>query len=379
MKTYMLGAILLFAACTGSPVVELPEDLADLENLEVYHSDEAPLHDILFEKEVAFGDTDEFFIGTVSGIAADENGHVFLADRREAIIRVYGHDGKYLYSVGSKGEGPGEFTGLHRPKLFEGTLFTLDNQQQRISRFNPSDGTYLSSINLADSQSGSGGFPTSFEPLSDNRFLVFFNQMDRSDGALYRSSIPKIVDSRGQVLSEGFIEFMPTELILIQSETFTQILTMSFMAQSFIALNRDEQIVWGFADRLHLKAMDLDGNYLHSFYHDKPNLPLDRSAVLSRYDGNALQPYIRNISFPETNTAFMEFTVDDENRIWLPILSEDSQISDWWLLSENGVKLAEFSRPAADRLELVKDGKAYFYEEDEDGLNHIVRYSIALQ
>lgn len=379
MKIYLLGAILLFAACTGSPVVELPEVLAELENLEVYHSDVAPLHDILFEKEVVFGDADEFFIGTISGIAADENGRVFLADRREAIIRVYGHDGNYLYSVGSKGEGPGEFTGLHRPKLLGDTLFTLDIQQQRISRFNAADGTYLSSINLGDSQSGTSGFPTSFEPLSDDRFLVFMNHTDRSGEVLYRSPIPIIIDSRGKLLSEGFIEFMPTELILIQSEAFTQILRMSFMPESFIALNRDEQIVWGFADRLHLKTMDLDGNYLHSFYHDKPNLPLDRSAIISRYDGSALQPYIRNISFPETNTAFMEFTVDDENRIWLPILTEDSQIRDWWILNDNGVKLAEFSRHASDRLELVKDGKAYFFEEDEDGLNQVVRYSIALQ
>lgn len=379
MKTYLLGAILLFAACTGNPVVELPEDLAELENLEVYHSDEAPLHDILFEKEVAFGDTDEFFIGTVSGIAADEDGRVFLADRREAIIRVYDPDGKYLNSVGSKGEGPGEFTALNRPKLFEGTLYTLDTQQQRISRFNAVDGTYLSSINLGDSQSGTGGFPTSFEPLSDDRFLVFMNHTDRSGEVLYRSPIPIIIDSRGKLLSEGFIKFMPTELILIQSEAFTQILRMSFMPESFIALNRDEQIVWGFTDRLHLKTMDLDGNYLRSFYYDKPNLPLDRSAIISRYNDNALQPYIRNLSFPETNTAFMEFIVDDENRIWMPFLTEDSQIRDWWVFTEKGMKLAVFSRPASDRLELVKNGKAYFSEEDEDGLSQVVRYSIVLQ
>lgn len=379
MKLYLLGTILLFNACTGQPAVELPEDLSGLENLEVYRSDNAPLHEILLEKEVAFGDTDEFFIGNVSGIAADSDGRVFLADRREAIIRVYGYDGRYLFSIGSKGEGPGEFTGLHRPKLSEGILYTLDLQQQRISRFDGADGSYLSSLNLADTQSGTGGFPTSFEPLSNDRFLVFFNQMDRNDGTLFRSSIPKIIDSRGNVLSEGFIEFMPTELILIQSETFTQILTMSFMPQSFIALNRDEQIVWGFTDRFYLKTMDLDGNYLHSFYHDKPNLPLDRSAILRRYDNSALLPYIRNISFPETNTAFLEFVVDDENRIWLPMLTEDNQIRNWWVLSEFGVKLAVFSRPATDRLELVKDGKAFFYEEDDDGAAGIVRYSIELK
>jgi len=79
---------------------------------------------------------EQYVFGNILYLDVDQRGSVFVLDYLAQKIRVYEPDGRYSYSVGGKGQGPGEFL---RARGFAmdstGSLWVSDAGNDRISRF----------------------------------------------------------------------------------------------------------------------------------------------------------------------------------------------------------------------------------------------------
>ena len=51
----------------------------------------------------------EYLFGSISSVATDPNGRVYVADRTTSNVRIYSLAGELLQTIGREGEGPGEF------------------------------------------------------------------------------------------------------------------------------------------------------------------------------------------------------------------------------------------------------------------------------
>ncbi|TVR32952.1 MAG: 6-bladed beta-propeller [Balneolaceae bacterium] len=376
----LLFVLILFAAaCSSDPDIEIPEDIAEMENVAIYPGDAEPKYDITFSKEAVFGDTDEIFISSISGIAVDESGNLFLADNSEAIVHAYDPEGNYRFNIGRRGEGPGEFNSTYQPILHNANLYVLDIQQQRASVFNPSDGSFIQNIRMAGGGQNFSGFPLGFYPLSGDRFLVYYNSMENDGDRYHRKFFPRILDSEGEILQSDIVDFKPGEMFMLQSENSIQITSLPYMGESRYSLTQDEEIIWGFTDRVFLQILSTDGEYKRSIYHSRQNPPLDRTAFLENYEDEAIRNSIRGLGIPDVRQAFLSFIIDSEDRIWIALTTEDMQENEWWVLDKEGEKLAAFMRPASVRLLAAKNGKAYFFEENEVGLQEVVSYRIEFE
>ncbi len=91
-------------------------------------------------------DVDENYMFTrVSDIEVDEEGNIYVLDSRECRIQIYDKDGKYLKTIGRKGEGPGEFQRAGRTALStKGKLYV--NEYKKIIIFGK-DGTFEKNVN----------------------------------------------------------------------------------------------------------------------------------------------------------------------------------------------------------------------------------------
>jgi hypothetical protein len=70
-------------------------------------------------------------------IAVDEAGCVYILDSGNQRIQVCGPDGRFVRTIGRRGQGPGEFAGPNALDMdAEGRLHVLDGRQQRIQVFN---------------------------------------------------------------------------------------------------------------------------------------------------------------------------------------------------------------------------------------------------
>ena len=81
-------------------------------------------------------------------IAVDDQGNIFAADTGNVRIQEYNKNGKYLRSIGRKGQGPGEFQfpGMVRFDG-EGNISIIDSPTRSLKVFGP-DGTYKKSVPL---------------------------------------------------------------------------------------------------------------------------------------------------------------------------------------------------------------------------------------
>jgi len=374
-KFCLTFALLIMAACSSEPEISVPEEIAALENVEVYSGESAPLQTITFERQARYGDTDDVFIGSMAGMAVADDGTLYLADRTEAVIHVYSASGGYQTSIGGKGEGPGEFLSVSSVRLHEGELFALDTQQQRVSVFDAAGLDYLRSHTLSGGTQDLSGFPVAAEPLSGSRFFVLYNSMQNENDKFYRRYMPRILDAEGNTIASEFIEFPASEMLMLQSDNMIRITSLPFMGESHIGFNQNEEIVTGFSDRFLFHVISLEGDTLRSIYHSKTLPPLNRSEMLANIEDETSRKEISAMDIPETKQAFESLYIDDENRFWVSLPTEDAEVNDWWVLEESGEKLAVFTRNSSDRLRFVKGREAYFQETDQQtGLQEVVKY-----
>lgn len=88
------------------------------------------------------GDEAEQF-GSVSDIATDSRGRIYVLDRTPRRISVFDSDGTFSHHVGREGQGPGELGGAHDIYIGRGdTLWIADDGNARYTRFAP-DGTFI--------------------------------------------------------------------------------------------------------------------------------------------------------------------------------------------------------------------------------------------
>ncbi len=79
---------------------------------------------------------DAYVFGTIDGLAMDASGRIIVADRKDNTIRVFTADGRFVYSLGRKGKGPGDLDGpccLTIAK--DGTLWVKVNANHRYSQY----------------------------------------------------------------------------------------------------------------------------------------------------------------------------------------------------------------------------------------------------
>lgn len=381
MRHYLTVIFILFAtACSSESGPEVPEDVTSLDNVAVYSGDSVPLQTVSFEREARFGDTDDVYISAIAGVAVSDDGSFFLADRAEAIVHVFGPSGDYRTAIGGKGEGPGEFLSASSPRLFNDELYVLDGQQRRLSVFSAEEFNYLRSYPLGNSGGGISGFPLMAQPLSDNQFLVIQNSIQGDGETFYMRYVPSIYNSEGDTVRSEFITFEQNPMHTVQSDNSIRLTSLSFMSETHIGFTASNEIVSGFSDQFLFHIVSLDGDTLRSIYHAVTPPPLDRSAMLAEIEDETMRKDIGSMDIPDTRPIYDSFYVDDKNQLWVEMLTENADFNRWWILAEDGEKIAEFNKPASTRIEAVKNGYVYFREtDDETGLQEVVKYKVVME
>ncbi|HEX2209770.1 MAG TPA: 6-bladed beta-propeller [Longimicrobium sp.] len=125
--------------------------------------------DPLLDVGEAEGDPNEQFARVTDALRLSD-GTLLVGDGQANEIRAFDAQGKYLRTVGRKGGGPGEFTGLFGMHLLPGdTVAAYDYQSNRLSFFSPS-GALARSVTLREMNGKLPPRPIGI--FSDGRILV---------------------------------------------------------------------------------------------------------------------------------------------------------------------------------------------------------------
>jgi hypothetical protein len=92
---------------------------------------------------------DEYMLGFINSMFANDE-RIVLLDEQADTVRVYDRDGEFLFDVGAKGQGPGEFA---NPMILTmdaaNRVYVFDMGARRLSEFD-ANGEFVTSLQIAD-------------------------------------------------------------------------------------------------------------------------------------------------------------------------------------------------------------------------------------
>ena len=106
------------------------------------------------------------------GIAIDAQGRIYVADAGAEHLKVFGPDGKFVRTIGRKGQGPGEFQGPEFVEIGSSRIFVWEAMNRRISIFD-AEGKFLASAPFSP---GSFGVFIRMSVLPDGRLIVHYER-----------------------------------------------------------------------------------------------------------------------------------------------------------------------------------------------------------
>lgn len=147
-------------------------------------------------------DDDNLLFYIPDGIAIDTQGNVFVLDSGNHRIQKFGPDGKYIMTIGNRGQGPGEFDyPLSLDVDTKGHLYVSDPGNQRIQVLKP-DGTDFKTIPFYKEPAGVVRVSGSDRVIMGGGGGVFSFSMRDIEENKSLSSLIKILDLEGNVQRE---------------------------------------------------------------------------------------------------------------------------------------------------------------------------------
>jgi len=259
-------------------------------------------------------------------ITQGSDGRMYVSEYRGGRVSVLDSRGNWLFYIGSKGLGAGQFVGPQNLTMDEdGYLYVVDYGNRRISKFDP-DGVFILSFGLKSS--GFSGFlsPTGIAAgngkiyAADNAAKAIF-MFDPNGSYLGRLAVEGLKGPESlRFLSDGTILASDANrILLIEPES---------------AIVRELGLAGNDKVRITCAEMDQNGNVLAA------NFAEGEVAILTRFDDLASGFFVqvRNIIADQFPSVTVQFTVEDRMR--RPILGLDA----------NNFLLAEGGTPAANQV-----------------------------
>jgi hypothetical protein len=380
---FCYAVLVLMFGCSAEVEVEIPEYIAEFDNLSVYQLDQQT-DTVHLVQERTFGDSDEIMIGSLGSTAVDNTGQVLIEDKDQHTIHIFHSDGSYETNLGREGKGPGEFSNFQALSLQVNgdELIAYDRSQQKFTIFALDSLSLSTTINM-NPQSWShidtlnGAIPGPFYSRNDGTILVGFEKMNAPHD---RHVMLYQVNREGELISHRILEHENIDIFASEAEGQKIAMKLPFSRKPLMAVSDNDHIFFAWSEDFLIKEYDEDGKYLRAFYYPFENRELSRKQVIDTYSASFARKAVQKAEFPETWPALEEMLIDDQNRLWISTIVNDLDVYQWWVLdADDGSLLTRFTWPRSKQIEVVKNGKLYAREtEEETGLEEILRYDIEL-
>lgn len=381
--------LFLIIGCTSEPEIQIPEEIASLENLTVFSADSEPAHEINLTPVSVFGDTEETLLSEWLTVHVDDRGRVFIGDNRETVIHLYNPDGTYNRQIAREGNGPGEYRGIGVMRSDHRYFHHYDRMTRRLTKYDIDTFDVIDDVELAVERDDDEAFFRSVNTFyltdADDEILVQLGigfRSGRSDIDLSERRIQGHIfnTATGTFSGEEIYSFRANEaLVHFGNDGSMAVMSVPYKRTPVVHVT-DGQIIHGWNEHFLFRFYDLDGNYQRALYYDYANHPLNRNAVLALYEDRT-EPWkgmVRNDEMPETWPSWVGFLPDDEGRLWVEKRTFDPDVTEYHILDASGELQAVFPWSSERQVQHIENGYLYSLEENEGGLREVVKYSFDL-
>lgn len=332
--------------------------------------------------------------GSVRDVIGLRAGGLAVLDRLSAEVRLFDSAGSFVSSLGSRGDGPGEFQApVAIAELAGDTLAVFDPRPRRVTRFGP-DGSLGRVTTLSDEEAF----------MADARFLVDGRLVAQSHFTSDGSGVPpmgSIVLVRDTVVLTLFdqdgrvsdtLDIVPGGEDVVSIEQAGGGISVlkrppAFARTNLFALGRDG--LWSAPnDRFELRLREVPTGRLLRVIR-APGLEEEASqatadAITQRALAEAetprqrswLQSWAELSPVPETEPSYDLMQVDGGGRVWVRSWSPEGDAGRWWVFHPDGALLGSVDFPPGTRITSIRCGAAAGVEQDDLGVDYVVRYTV---
>ncbi|MDR9419935.1 6-bladed beta-propeller [Gracilimonas sp.] len=362
----------------------------------------SPAQTIDFTHSNIFGTNNEVVVGTISAIAIDKNNRVLIKDSDAVTIHIFEPDGSYLKSIGREGRGPGEFSpnSTMTPILIDSDLlYVLDgssNAAYRVSVFNLEDDSYQKTIQLmaynrSEFEILKGYMPQKIIPVNSDTLIVAYYQMQKNP-AMNKNMVYYVPQNySGEIVSEPILTQSDVRYLsyLVKGDEtlFSAVHAFPFFQKPLFAVSNEGNIYLTRSDKFRIEVYNTSGDHLSTIQHPFQNKPLDIESLKEYYEEtNYMSGYGEGVvvkmleqaeDLPDKWPSLRKMFFDDENRLWVSTIIDDTDYYGWWIMEASGKVISKFIWPRDKYIKAVRNGYLYTKEEDpETGESFVHRYKI---
>lgn len=328
----------------------------------------------------------EFFEG-ITDIGSDEVGNIYLCDIQACNIKRFSAEGKFIKTIGRKGQGPGEFNAPSRIAVTRNHLFIYDMGNRRLCAMT-TDGKFIKGIGIQNTE----GRPRNMRALPGGDFVVereinHYQEKDRPQDCIIQIFSPELelkkTISSNQVLRNKFRDIQGM---------FSNIL-QPFVPDVFWDVAPDGKIVIGFAKDYTVEIHHPEKGLLSFFKHtyepvkvtDRDKKQFFAGITFSTSEGgrSELPEEVKKLTeFPKIKPAFDAMIIDFEGNILIHTIRKDSgsdgPVCDAFEPEGNFIGTVKTTGIKAFPRKILA-GKDFIWiiERNEEGVAQVIKYRIS--
>lgn len=312
---------------------------------------------------------DQYFFTSLKEIRVDKKGRIYALDNKAARIQVYDTNGKYLKSIGEKGEGPGEFSIPYNFFLDEkGKIYVLDTVKRKITDFS-NDWKYKKSISL--NAIVRGNF------FVDKEENIFFNTLASEPSGIMKINFIKLdpkKDMKKKIMSDFFLK-----LIIDRKGRFFY--DHPYQQNYYFSPLAGGNIVFIKSLESTIYYLSNGGEILHEILKEEKSERItkkEKEIVFAERFKWLKKERRDEVFFPEYRPFYSNLLIDNKNRIYLerfnPINETNSGYSYYVF---NGEEKYLYNLDINFRMNCISYGYVYTIETNEESWEiKLLRYKV---
>jgi len=363
---FLFLVVFIFLISYGGQKAEWKGKIEYEDGIRVIKNSKEPLYSEFkfeLEEDLSIGnDEDEnYMFYRATGLALDSQKNIYVLDRRNYRIQKFDNKGKYLKTIGRRGQGPGEFMGPSRFQIEsrKENIFVLDFRSIKIF---DKEGNYIRDIHLSKNLSD-------FFLVKEESILGRFSTTDEKRRSIL---VIGVINIKGEMIRK--VADFPVDFPVIDGVIHKAI--HGYLSWPFISQLDARTFVYGHSSDYELNIIDNTGSLLYKI----------RKDVSPQSLTNEERDHIREI-FPKeiqnrvplpSHRPFFSSILSDGERIYVAAFKsplEQRKEMKFHIFSKDGYYIYDTALPFIPYL--IKNGYIYtIISSEETGQVFVKRYKI---